>query len=681
MATVTSTGYDATPKGDQHSLKKWMGWLVLLVLGVCAYAALTQHQKKSGNLLDATETSVAVLQSNIAAVTSNARLVAHGDTGSIERLNIAKTQTQEEMNRLRNGGSGPHGNVMALGARPDIPFSAMNIQLENFNSSIDVVSRNSELLLKASRAQQLFQSSLEKTKEISQQISGTSLNSGAWANALSSIRQDLTRSDLSSVTSVLSSTSSATTAQQWVALFRQRSQDLQTLNDLATRDQNLGAKERELIKSFLTAAEQLAQTSAVLQQSAAIQEEIRGNISNIEQTSEQLTQSAEQLARSVRQLDQLSIVEYFIWGSLLIAVIGLMGVSRSLWVMGYTHWSSQNIGQKNHNVSAAVERTTRELRKIINLETDTPRLVESPDSQLFALVSLINKVLDQRHSVGELIEDQGSVLLKAIQDLDGLSRDIVGRHLSHKEAVGSLQLNILHMIEQSTNVRQKFQQGIDGVGRALEIARHGGAVSQENIWKIEELRENTQSTAKRIKRLGEGAQNINASADLIQDVTRKVKVLALNLAVEAASQGEHGRHFSALAQELERLAQNIDTALKDIGVQIDTIQTDSKDTVSSMELAISDVVNCAKMSSRVGASFKELDQNLSDKVEGLQSINEEVTESYQDLQRESVHMVSISQDINKQEEQLHTSKSYYEKLRPVVTSFRTWLNSIGRDIH
>jgi len=137
---------------------------------------------------------------------------------------------------------------------------------------------------------------------------------------------------------------------------------------------------------------------------------------------------------------------------------------------------------------------------------------------------------------------------------------------------------------------------------------------------MNEIREQIQDTAKRIKRLGESSQEIGEIVELITDITEQTNVLALNAAIQAASAGEAGRGFSVVAEEVQRLADRSAEAAKQIGALIRTIQTDTQDAVTAMEKSTQGVVEGTKLSDAAGTALADIgrvSRQLSELIERI----------------------------------------------------------------
>ncbi|WP_404319174.1 methyl-accepting chemotaxis protein [Bacillus lumedeiriae] len=73
-------------------------------------------------------------------------------------------------------------------------------------------------------------------------------------------------------------------------------------------------------------------------------------------------------------------------------------------------------------------------------------------------------------------------------------------------------------------------------------------------------------------------ESLKKQTDLISEVSKTIRsissqtnMLALNAAIEAARVGEHGRGFKVVADEVRRLAGNVDHAIKNVDSNVESI--------------------------------------------------------------------------------------------------------------
>jgi twitching motility protein PilJ len=108
--------------------------------------------------------------------------------------------------------------------------------------------------------------------------------------------------------------------------------------------------------------------------------------------------------------------------------------------------------------------------------------------------------------------------------------------------------------------------------------------------------------------------------NLLSEITEQTNVLALNAAIQAASAGEAGKGFSVVAEEVQRLAERSAEATRQIGAIINTIQTDTKDTISAMEKSTQSVVDGARLSDDAGRALGEIERVTLELAELIQGI-------------------------------------------------------------
>jgi len=258
----------------------------------------------------------------------------------------------------------------------------------------------------------------------------------------------------------------------------------------------------------------------------------------------------------------------------------------------------------NEQNQAAILRLMNELQEVADgnltvqatvTEDITGAIADSVNytvEELRGLVGRINHTAEQVSSASTAARDIATRLLTASEQQ---AREI--KDTGEK---------VLRMAAQINDASRSAGESAKVARNSLEAAERGQRAVYNQIAGMNEIREQIQETAKRIKRLGESSQEIGEIVELISDITEQTNVLALNAAIQAASAGEAGRGFSVVAEEVQRLADRSAEAAKQIGALVRTIQTDTQDAVTAMEKSTQGVVEGTKLSDAAGTALAEI---------------------------------------------------------------------------
>lgn len=148
--------------------------------------------------------------------------------------------------------------------------------------------------------------------------------------------------------------------------------------------------------------------------------------------------------------------------------------------------------------------------------------------------------------------------------------------------------------EMSTTVR--------GGQDALRIARTA----------IGEIAEQNDLIADRINKLYEKSQAIINIVDIIDDISDRLDLLALNAALEGSRVGDVGKGFSLVAQEMRRLAENVVGSTKEIKETIEEIhrfiQASLEASQQGTATSRQGVEEMAKMAESMASIFSAIEQ-------------------------------------------------------------------------
>ena len=213
--------------------------------------------------------------------------------------------------------------------------------------------------------------------------------------------------------------------------------------------------------------------------------------------------------------------------------------------------------------------------------------------------------------------------------------------------------------------------------QSLANARSGTELVASMIKGMNRIRERVQETGRRTKRLGERSQEIGEIVQLIDDIADRTSILALNASIQAASAGEAGRGFTVVSEEIQRLAERSAEATKRIAVLVKTIQSETNETVVSMEDATREVVEGSGLADRAGNALQEIQsvaQHLAELVESISIASEQQADRSGQLAK-SIGEISVVTNQNalgasESAEEIGVLVGRAERLRQSVSAFK-----------
>jgi|GEM_PF-2685711 len=112
--------------------------------------------------------------------------------------------------------------------------------------------------------------------------------------------------------------------------------------------------------------------------------------------------------------------------------------------------------------------------------------------------------------------------------------------------------------------------------RVSAEAERGYKAVHETLDEIERIRDVTESARLQINALGERVHGIGDVVRVIQEITEKTNLLALNASIIAAQAGQHGKSFAVVAREIKALANRTAASTKEISDAIRGVQEESE---------------------------------------------------------------------------------------------------------
>lgn len=247
------------------------------------------------------------------------------------------------------------------------------------------------------------------------------------------------------------------------------------------------------------------------------------------------------------------------------------------------------------------------------------------------------------------LTDETSRVLKDVTNVAGQVKDSSEKvrsqagMVSHtaeqeRESVSNMVDSLYEATQSMERVAQLAQESNKATIEATEVTENALNTVNNTVKGMESIRETIAETEKRIKRLGERSQEISGIVNLINTISERTHVLALNASMQAAVAGEAGRGFAVVAEEVQRLAESSRNATQQIASLVGNIQIETNETINTVNNTISQVVEGSSQAQKAGEQMRHT-QQITEKLVNQIRLIAEASEQQKSMSSELLEAV------------------------------------------
>ncbi|MEM8718038.1 MAG: PhnD/SsuA/transferrin family substrate-binding protein [Cyanobacteria bacterium P01_G01_bin.39] len=299
----------------------------------------------------------------------------------------------------------------------------------------------------------------------------------------------------------------------------------------------------------------------------------------------------------------------WLWVSLIGLILGLGGYAiysqRKSIIQQKENQESLNELNKSLEQSAAEQKQQREdlENAVVGLmealepasEGDLTVRAQLTDGDVGIIADLFNAIIENLKEIALQVKDSAGQVSSSLVQNESSVREIAQQAIAEAEQIQSTLASVEEMSSSIQEVAENAEQTAAISNDAFTSAQEGNDVMDQTVDSIQGLRTTIGDTSKKIKRLGESAQQISQVVALIDEIALKTNLLAINASVEAARAGELGQGFTAVAEQVGALAEQSAKATQEIAQLITGIQQETQEVVAAMETGTSQVVDSTRL--------------------------------------------------------------------------------------
>lgn len=122
----------------------------------------------------------------------------------------------------------------------------------------------------------------------------------------------------------------------------------------------------------------------------------------------------------------------------------------------------------------------------------------------------------------------------------------------------------LQVSEGATTQANSVFQASKSMEQMVAGIQSNAASAEETELTAVQVADNARSGVESVQRTAQSTKEISNRISIVDEITRKIELLALNASVEAARAGEHGKGFAVVASEVSKLAEHSKQAASEI---------------------------------------------------------------------------------------------------------------------
>lgn len=245
------------------------------------------------------------------------------------------------------------------------------------------------------------------------------------------------------------------------------------------------------------------------------------------------------------------------------------------------HHTSTHGDTESISLQQQIERLLQDVTRLGEGDLTGSALV-SPDI-LGVVADSINNMVDQFSKIVLNVQQNTHRLLNASINIRERAQKLAinsnNQSAQLHNTADQVQLLAAFMLD-TTN---KAMLALSTAQDALESAESGKGAVINSIHNMDSIRDNVESATKKIKRLSERSQEINNIVRMIDELSGKTNILAMNAAIHLGPASEKARNMTAFSDEIRVLAEKSSEYTRNITQQVKTIQSETNDAVRAME--------------------------------------------------------------------------------------------------
>ncbi|WP_285399814.1 HAMP domain-containing methyl-accepting chemotaxis protein [Lysinibacillus sp. fls2-241-R2A-57] len=206
------------------------------------------------------------------------------------------------------------------------------------------------------------------------------------------------------------------------------------------------------------------------------------------------------------------------------------------------------------------------------------------------------------------------------------------------------------MVTFQSSIHETTQEGIElkeHSNHVQNLTTTGKGLMVQSTQQMAAINEIVLDSVRKVEGLNVQSTEISKLVSVIDDISNQTNLLALNAAIEAARAGEHGKGFAVVADEVRKLAEQVQFSVTDISTIVNRIQGETGNVTTALQSGYEEVKRGTAQLNQTNETFEQISGAVEDMILNINTISSnlnKVAENSESINAAIDEMASISQE-------------------------------------
>lgn len=274
--------------------------------------------------------------------------------------------------------------------------------------------------------------------------------------------------------------------------------------------------------------------------------------------------------------------------------------------------------------------------------------IEGRKDEIGLIAKSVKKVDEFAHSVIVNVKNSLNIVQSVIGSLGSNVENLKLKANEQTSQAHQIATASEEMSQTITDIARNAASASELATESQNVALEGVSLSDKASRIVQSANNATAELKKAIESLNRRVEEIGDIVTVIKDIADQTNLLALNAAIEAARAGEQGRGFAVVADEVRKLAEKTIKSTEEIAGKISAVQTESRESLKSMEFTAREVAEALKALNEVKETLNKIaDHSLKvkDTITHIATSTEEQSSASDEVARSAELSNAIAADV------------------------------------